>query len=348
MELDISQASQLVRVMLASASNPPLLLLSSPGQGKTDAIKAACKALALPFIILRLSELEPVDGRGLPHIVREADQDGNPLPPRTEWARPCFFPTGGEGVLFLDEMTQAVPAMQQLAMQLLRERRVGEHVLPDGWRVIAAGNRASDRAGAQSLLTPLASRVVQVTIRADLAAWLSWARKANISAFVQAFLQFRPDALSEFDPARRGEPFPCPRTWEMVSQILAAGLSPELRLAAIAGTIGDARALEFQAFLKMAENIPPIETILLLPDTASIPADASEKYAYAASIAHKFPALVHAKPENAEPLLVYLRRLGVEYTAMAVQQLLEKDATFGMIPAIKEYVKDNLSLILGK
>ena len=73
------------------------------GVGKSSIVAQCAEANGLDFIDVRLSQLAPTDLRGLPV------PDGAV----SRWLPPEFLPTGGKGVLFLDELNMAPPTMQQ-------------------------------------------------------------------------------------------------------------------------------------------------------------------------------------------------------------------------------------------
>jgi MoxR-like ATPase len=79
----------------------------------------------VPIIDIRLSQMEPSDLRGIPFRVGE----------RVEWAIPAILPHaerhGARGILFLDEITSAPPAVSAAAYQLILDRRLGEYQVPD-------------------------------------------------------------------------------------------------------------------------------------------------------------------------------------------------------------------------
>ena len=89
------------------------------------------KANEFGFIDFRLSLYESVDLGGLPYI-----DDGN-VQKRAFLGN---LPQGGEGVLFFDEYSQAHGSLQSIVGQIIYEGRIGEYQLPDGWKVIYAGN----------------------------------------------------------------------------------------------------------------------------------------------------------------------------------------------------------------
>ena len=114
------------------------MIWGAPGIGKSQTVAEVAREAKIELIDLRLSQLAPTDLRGLPvadHKERTA-----------RWYPPEFLPRGGQGILFLDELNMAPPAMQGIAQQLVLDRQVGSYTLPKGWHVWAAGNRLEDGA----------------------------------------------------------------------------------------------------------------------------------------------------------------------------------------------------------
>ena len=77
--------------------------------------------------------------------------------------------------LFLDELPACTPDVQKAFYSLLLERRIGEYPLPPGTWVVAAGNRAEDRALVRTICSALVNRVLILHIRVDVAEWITWA-----------------------------------------------------------------------------------------------------------------------------------------------------------------------------
>ena len=141
----------------------------SPGVGKSSIIGQLARSLNLALRDIRALLLDPVDLRGLPYVA-----DG-----RSKWATPEFLPQEGAGILLLDELNSA-PAMVQAAFyQLILDRRLGEYTLPDGWVIIAAGNRDGDRAHTTRMPTPLRNRFVHLEFEVDAQEWSEWAISAQ-------------------------------------------------------------------------------------------------------------------------------------------------------------------------
>ena len=138
------------------------------------------------------------------------------------------------------------------------DRKVGEYELPEGASLIACGNRETDRGVVHRMPTPLSSRFVHLEIRVDAEDWLAWGAANAIAAEVLFFITYEPDLLHQFDPRSKERAFPCPRTWEFASNIVKHrnGLDPSAERALFRGTVGEAAAVEFAAFLKVWRELP--------------------------------------------------------------------------------------------
>ena len=82
---------------------------------------------------------------------------------------------GEKGILFLDEITSAPPSVSAAAYQLILDRKLGEYEVPDGWAIIAAGNRQGDRGVTYSMPAPLANRFSHYEVDINLDDWVAWA-----------------------------------------------------------------------------------------------------------------------------------------------------------------------------
>ena len=120
------------------AQEQSFLLLSPPGVGKSDIVRQAAAEAGLACRSLLGTQIAPEDVSGIPRIIGERSVF---CPPRV------LLPEGNEPFcLFLDELPACPPDIQKAFYSLLLERRIGEHQLPPGTWVVAAGNRSEDRA----------------------------------------------------------------------------------------------------------------------------------------------------------------------------------------------------------
>ncbi len=237
-----------------------VMIWGPPGIGKSSIVTETARHHDLDIIDLRLSQLAPTDLRGLP--VAE-----NGL---AKWFPPEFLPSSGKGILFLDEINMATPAMQGIAQQLILDRQVGSYKVPDGWFIWAAGNRKSDRAAVFEMPSALANRFIHLDIAPDFDSFRIWGIGQALDEQILAFLAFRPTLLHQIDPQRPA--WPSPRSWAMAHQLHQASLSVE-------PAVGPGAAGEFVAFCTVYSCLPELEPILSGKSQASFPAEASARYA---------------------------------------------------------------------
>ncbi|MBV8888129.1 MAG: AAA family ATPase [Alphaproteobacteria bacterium] len=242
--VSLSEAKALIRAL---AHRRSLVLLSAPGLGKSEIVRQAAVEAGLPCRSVLGTQIAPEDVSGIPKIVGERSVF---CPPRV------LLPETPEPFcLFLDELPACAPDMQKAFHSLLLDRRLGEHELPQGSWVVAAGNRLEDRAQVRTLSSALVNRVLLLQLRLDVREWIRWARGAFIHADVLAFIAFMPEALMRPVPLEP-VPFSTPRAWAALSEALelaeAAGIcGPQQRRALAFGCVSAADAAIFCA---MAEN----------------------------------------------------------------------------------------------
>lgn len=197
-----------------------------------------------------------------------------------------LIPNESKGVLFLDELNQAPPAVQAAAYQLLLTRKVGNYTLPKGWALIGAGNRESDRSNAQRMPAALALRLIHVDMMVSPDDWCAWALDKGrdiVPVELLAFVRFRPDLLHNFDPSRRVSPNP--RSWTFVGSLQNEAISSEVKFAMMAGSVGDAEAGEYKAFADVFTELPSVEQIKLDPEGTPLPDKPATYFALTAALA---------------------------------------------------------------
>lgn len=287
------------------STRSPVFLWGPPGVGKSDIVRQTATDLDIGLVDVRAILLDPVDLRGIPSI-----RDGRAL-----WAVPDFWPRTGNGILFLDELNAAPPSVQAACYQLVLDRRLGEYVLPEGWSIIGAGNRETDRAVVNRMGTALASRFENhINFDVSLDDWCTWAFTHGIAAEIVAFLRFRPELLHKM-PTGAEKTFPCPRTWSFVNRILGRNPGTETEFELYQGAVGEGAATEWTAFLRTYRSLPNIDAILISPAASPVPAIDKPDVLYATVAA----LTARAKPDNFDRVITYLDRLPREFGVMGVQ-----------------------------
>lgn len=293
-----------------------VLLEGPPGGGKTQIVSQIAKRLDMGFMPVHAPLMQPED-YGMPVV--NAARDGVKFVVPTE-----KFPIVGSdcperGILLLDEVPQADNAGQKILANLTQEREIHGQKLKDGWAIVATGNRMSDRAGANRLLSHFRNRLTTYEYEVDLNDWTIWALDHGVQPEVVQFIRFRPNLLLDFDPQR--EVNPTPRAWcEGVSAAL--GVVPdEAEFETFKGDVGEGAAAEFRGFLKIYRKLPNPDAVLMDPKNAEVPTDPATLYALAGAIANR------AKRDNFERVITYAERMPAEITVLVVRDSLQRDAS---------------------
>lgn len=255
-----AQISQVLHTEVDSAQHQqhtPVMLWGAPGVGKSDLIKQVGTRKEIPVIDIRLSQMEPSDLRGIPFRKDEW----------VDWAIPAMLPNterhGAAGILFLDELTSAVPSVSAAAYQLILDRRLGDYQVPDGWAIFAAGNRQGDRGVTYTMPAPLANRFSHYEVELNLDDWVAWAYANQIDERLIGFLRYRPELLFDFDPAQNPVAFPSPRSWEFAHRALQKfSDQPELLAGSLQACVGEAAGIELKAFVDSLDKMPDLDAIV--------------------------------------------------------------------------------------
>lgn len=285
---------------VAVAARVPVLLWGAPGTGKTSAIRAMAQAMGLPCETVIASIREPSDFAGLPVVVGQGVRFAPPA-----WAQ--RLAAAGHGLLFLDELSTAPPAVQAALLRVVLERVVGDLELPGDVAVVAAANPPEQAADGWDLSAPLANRLCHLAwdvnpraVADGLAGgWAAprvpelaegWdAEEILARGLVAAFLRVRP-ALAcapPTDPTSAGRGWPSPRTWEMAARLWAAGgvagAGDEARSALVRGSVGDGAGAEFLTWL-LEMDLPDPEEVLANPGSFTLPERGDRAYAALAAV----------------------------------------------------------------
>lgn len=149
----------------------PILFWGSPGIGKSGRIGQVSAACDLHMETLYLSTLQPEDISGIP---MEDKETGGAR-------RVCDLPQIlnliklQRGVLLLDELSCARPAVQGASLGLVYERTIAGKRLPGGIRVVSAANPPEEAAGGWVPPPPTVNRFMHIDVPVpEISEWVSW------------------------------------------------------------------------------------------------------------------------------------------------------------------------------
>ncbi len=286
---------------VAITAGVPVVLWGSPGTGKTSVVRALAEDLNWPLEVVIGSIREPADFAGLPVVINGGVRMAPPA-----WA--ARLAESGTGLLFLDELTTAPPAVQAAMLRVVLERVVGDLTLPPGVRVVAAANPPEEAAEGWELAPALANRLVHLDWPVDakavanglavgfpapallLSEDVSLSHQLAARAAVAAFLQVRPTLVLEVPKvaALSSRGWPSPRSWEAVAVLLAAceasRACEDARAALVTGAVGEGPAIEFLSWLANAD-LPDPEAVLADPDGFVLPERSDRAFAALTAVA---------------------------------------------------------------
>lgn len=239
---------RLYHILDVTPASHNIMLVGRHGIGKSEIITHYFTSRGMRVVPLFLGQMsDPGDLIGLPVITTSTE-------PQTTFASPYWFPTDGKPiVLFLDELNRARPEMLQTVMDLVLNRKLAGHQLPEGSRIISAVNEGDEYQ--LTMLDPaLVSRFNIYQFYPTAQEWLLWACQQHVDQRVIDFIRQQPSLLDGNPEQKEGidtglEKNPDRRAWRRVSDVIGGVRQlgdDDLEL--IAGIVGAAAASRFYAF----------------------------------------------------------------------------------------------------
>jgi len=293
-----------------------LSIEGAPGGGKTTIVHEVAQELGVPCIERHMPTMLVEDfGILFP--------DGSSDNQRLSYRLPDWFPVKGKaperGILLFDDRNQAGPELQKVLANICQARTLHGVPMPDGWMVVSTGNRQSDRAGANRVLSHLRNRETVLELETHLDDWTAWAVNHGVKPEVISFIRFRPGLLHDFDPQR--DQNATPRAWvEGVSDVLGT-VPAEAEFECFKGAVGEGAAAEFVGFVRIFRNLPNPDAILLNPTTADVPADPATLYALSGALAQR------ATDGNMDRFVTYIDRMPPEFSVLSMSMAVRRDSS---------------------
>lgn len=265
----------------------PILFWGPPGIGKSGRVEAAGAAAGLPVETLYLSTLQPEDLSGIPM----PDGVGGVVNV-CSLSQVHTLTASGKGVLFLDELTTARPAVQGAGLGVVYNRRVAGKPLPGRVRVVGAANPPEEAAGGWTLAPPMANRLLHFEVSVpdpdEWSTWLlsganeevipiergeetitsnwndSWAKTRGLGA---GFIKRNRDRLYKMpkEGSRdRTRAWPSPRSWEVALRCVATAEALSMKeygLDLLMASCGEGAAAEWAEWVAYA-NLPDPKEML--------------------------------------------------------------------------------------
>ena len=159
---------------IPSVRQRPVLLIGPPGIGKTAIMEQAAKECQVGLISYTITHHTRQSAVGLPQLVTKKFQ--NMECTMTEYTMSEIIGsvyeyqerTGyQEGILFIDEINCVSETLAPTMLQFLQYKMFGNHKVPEGWIIVAAGNPREYNRSVRELDMAALDRVRTLMVETD-------------------------------------------------------------------------------------------------------------------------------------------------------------------------------------
>lgn len=212
---------------IPSVRQRPLLLIGAPGIGKTQIMEQVAQECGIGLVAYTITHHTRQSAIGLPFIV-EKEFHGQKMSV-TEYTMSEIVAsvyekmeqTGWqEGILFLDEINCVSETLAPAMLQFLQCKSFGNHKIPKGWIIAAAGNPPEYNKSVREFDIVTLDRVKKIEVEPDFTAWKAYAYTVGIHPAVISYLNVRPQNFYRMETTVDGKSFATPRGWEDLSRLL--------------------------------------------------------------------------------------------------------------------------------
>jgi hypothetical protein len=338
--------SQVKKVLVkAILARKRILLVGAPGLGKTALIKWAREEVerimgtGIDLTTLYVSISDPTDFKGFYCII-----NGKPeIMPFGELEK--IFNATSLHIVFLDDFGQGAPAVQAAAMSFLDRVKDNPNIC-----VLGATNRREDRANVSGMLEPVKSRFDSIIhMEYDNEDWVEWAleqvQNNKMPIELVAFNKFRPKLMYSVKPSPDLVNGPCPRTVESLGHLIMLGLDTDCEYETYCGAVGEGFTAELMGFLPIWKKLPNIDTILMNPDSVTLPT-MDEPFAPSIYFAVCNALSLKANENTIERILKFSEKLPPEFAVSLVVDCVKKDVNIQNTKAYIIWQSKNKDLII--
>ena len=205
----------------------PVLLLGAPGIGKTQIMEQAARECKVALVAYTITHHTRQSAIGLPFISKK--EYGGKEYSATEYTMSEIVAsiydrmreTGlTEGILFIDEINCVSETLAPAMLQFLQCKTFGNHEIPEGWVIVAAGNPPEYNKSVRDFDVVTLDRVKKIMVEPDYRIWKEYAYKENIHPAILSYLELRSNCFYKMETTIDGRQFATPRGWEDLSRMM--------------------------------------------------------------------------------------------------------------------------------
>lgn len=212
---------------IPSVRQRPILMLGSPGIGKTQIMEQIARECEIGLVSYTITHHTRQSAIGLPFISKR--QYGDQEFDVTEYTMSEIVAaiyekmeqTGlSEGILFLDEINCVSETLAPAMLQFLQCKSFGNHKIPQGWVIVAAGNPPEYNKSVREFDVVTMDRVKKIEVEPDFEVWKEYAYQQGLHGAVVSYLNTRKQNFYQMETTVDGRNFATPRGWEDLSTLI--------------------------------------------------------------------------------------------------------------------------------
>lgn len=213
--------------VIPSVRQRPIFLIGAPGIGKTQIMEQVVKECGLGLVSYTITHHTRQSAIGLPYIAKN-EYDGTEYEV-TEYTMSEIVAsvyekmkkTGlREGILFIDEINCVSETLAPAMLQFLQCKSFGNHQIPEGWMIVAAGNPPEYNKSVREFDVVTMDRVKKIEVEPEFTVWKEYAYKESVHGAVISYLSTKPAYFYQMEMTVDGMHFATPRGWEDLSKMI--------------------------------------------------------------------------------------------------------------------------------
>ncbi len=205
----------------------PVLLMGPPGIGKTQIMEQIAQECRIGLVSYTITHHTRQSAIGLPYIQQKI-YDSRRISV-TEYTMSEIVAsiydkieaTGlREGILFIDEINCVSETLAPTMLQFLQAKTFGNHRIPEGWIIVAAGNPPEYNKSVREFDVVTLDRLKRIDVEADFSVWREYAERVHIHPAIVSYLNIKKEHFCQIETTVDGKRYATPRGWEDLSCLL--------------------------------------------------------------------------------------------------------------------------------
>lgn len=207
----------------------PIVFMGPAGVGKTDIARQIAEELNLGFLSYTITHHTRQSAVGLPKLVTRVYQGEETTV--TEYTMSEIISSiydyiekhgKTEGILFIDEFNCASETLAATMLQFLQNKTFGTKSVPEGWKIVLAGNPSEYNKSVKELDLVTMDRLRIISVTPDFGAWKEYAVEKNIHPCILSYLTQKQSSFCVFTNDKNGRQLITARGWEELSNTIYA------------------------------------------------------------------------------------------------------------------------------